>query len=96
MAEYLQGGHRAPSLSQGKIYGIYGIYGSILTSLFVYPCWQPSHALLCVTLRYKGYLKPFIQCCFVSLQEIQQQRAAQKLTFAFNQIRPKTIPYSPR
>lgn len=33
---------------------------------------------------------------FVSLQEIQQQRAAQKLTFAFNQVRPKTIPYSPR
>lgn len=30
------------------------------------------------------------------LQEIQQQRAAQKLTFAFNQVRPKTIPYSPR
>uniref|UniRef100_A0A3P9BMC4 non-specific serine/threonine protein kinase n=1 Tax=Maylandia zebra TaxID=106582 RepID=A0A3P9BMC4_9CICH len=30
------------------------------------------------------------------LREIQQQRAAQKLTFAFNQIRPKTIPYSPR
>ncbi|XP_068586993.1 transient receptor potential cation channel subfamily M member 7-like [Cebidichthys violaceus] len=29
------------------------------------------------------------------LREIQQQRAAQKLTFAFNQIRPKTIPYSP-
>ncbi|CAB1339166.1 unnamed protein product [Coregonus sp. 'balchen'] len=31
-----------------------------------------------------------------ALKEIQQQRAAQKLTFAFNQIRPKTIPYSPR
>ncbi|XP_052007956.1 transient receptor potential cation channel subfamily M member 7-like [Xyrauchen texanus] len=30
------------------------------------------------------------------LREIQQQRAAQKLTFAFNQIRPKTIPFSPR
>uniref|UniRef100_A0A7N8WU17 non-specific serine/threonine protein kinase n=1 Tax=Mastacembelus armatus TaxID=205130 RepID=A0A7N8WU17_9TELE len=30
------------------------------------------------------------------LREIQQQRAAQKLTFAFNQVRPKTIPYSPR
>uniref|UniRef100_H3BVY3 non-specific serine/threonine protein kinase n=1 Tax=Tetraodon nigroviridis TaxID=99883 RepID=H3BVY3_TETNG len=30
------------------------------------------------------------------LREIQQQRAAQKLTFAFNQLRPKTIPYSPR
>ncbi|KAK2919823.1 hypothetical protein Q8A73_002027 [Channa argus] len=30
------------------------------------------------------------------LREIQQQRAAQKLTFAFNQFRPKTIPYSPR
>ncbi|XP_043952826.1 transient receptor potential cation channel subfamily M member 7 isoform X2 [Gambusia affinis] len=30
------------------------------------------------------------------LREIQQQRAAQKLTVAFNQIRPKTIPYSPR
>ncbi|XP_034730518.1 transient receptor potential cation channel subfamily M member 7-like isoform X2 [Etheostoma cragini] len=30
------------------------------------------------------------------LREIQQQRAAQKLTFAFNQIRPKTIPYLPR
>lgn len=30
------------------------------------------------------------------VQEIQQQRAAQKLTFAFNQMRPKTIPYSPR
>ncbi|XP_029311404.1 transient receptor potential cation channel subfamily M member 7 isoform X2 [Cottoperca gobio] len=30
------------------------------------------------------------------LREIQQQRAAQKMTFAFNQIRPKTIPYSPR
>lgn len=34
--------------------------------------------------------------CLCSEQEIQQQRAAQKLTFAFNQIRPKTIPYSPR
>ncbi|XP_036390403.1 transient receptor potential cation channel subfamily M member 7-like [Megalops cyprinoides] len=30
------------------------------------------------------------------LREIQQQRAAQKLTFAFNQIKPKTILYSPR
>uniref|UniRef100_A0A3B4WFF6 non-specific serine/threonine protein kinase n=1 Tax=Seriola lalandi dorsalis TaxID=1841481 RepID=A0A3B4WFF6_SERLL len=30
------------------------------------------------------------------LREIQQQRAAQKLTFAFNQVRQKTIPYSPR
>ncbi|XP_077375924.1 transient receptor potential cation channel subfamily M member 7 isoform X3 [Festucalex cinctus] len=30
------------------------------------------------------------------LREIQQQRAAQKLTVAFNQIRPKPIPYSPR
>ncbi|XP_076143886.1 transient receptor potential cation channel subfamily M member 7 isoform X3 [Alosa pseudoharengus] len=30
------------------------------------------------------------------LREIQQQRAAQKLTFAFNQLRPKSIPYSPR
>ncbi|XP_069046581.1 transient receptor potential cation channel subfamily M member 7 isoform X3 [Lepisosteus oculatus] len=30
------------------------------------------------------------------LREIQQQRAAQKLTFAFNQMKPKTIPYSPR
>ncbi|ELV10628.1 Transient receptor potential cation channel subfamily M member 7 [Tupaia chinensis] len=30
------------------------------------------------------------------LREIQQQRAAQKLTFAFNQIKPKSIPYSPR
>ncbi|KAM9816668.1 transient receptor potential cation channel subfamily M member 7 [Neosynchiropus ocellatus] len=30
------------------------------------------------------------------LREIQQQRAAQKLTFAFNQVRPKAIPYSPR
>uniref|UniRef100_A0A3P8VW11 non-specific serine/threonine protein kinase n=1 Tax=Cynoglossus semilaevis TaxID=244447 RepID=A0A3P8VW11_CYNSE len=30
------------------------------------------------------------------LREIQQQRASQKLTFAFNQVRPKTIPYSPR
>uniref|UniRef100_A0A671YEM5 non-specific serine/threonine protein kinase n=1 Tax=Sparus aurata TaxID=8175 RepID=A0A671YEM5_SPAAU len=30
------------------------------------------------------------------LREIQQQRAAQKLTFAFNQISPKTISYSPR
>lgn len=51
---------------------------------------------------YKNYnnVKPnkiyFICCFLVSLQEIQQQRAAQKLTFAFNQIRPKTIPYSPR
>ncbi|XP_018619237.1 transient receptor potential cation channel subfamily M member 7 isoform X2 [Scleropages formosus] len=34
-----------------------------------------------------------LQLC---LREIQQQRAAQKLTFAFNQMRPKTIPYSPR
>ncbi|KAJ8393101.1 hypothetical protein AAFF_G00067840 [Aldrovandia affinis] len=30
------------------------------------------------------------------LREIQQQRAAQKLTVAFNQIKPKTILYSPR
>ncbi|XP_059809118.1 transient receptor potential cation channel subfamily M member 7 isoform X2 [Hypanus sabinus] len=30
------------------------------------------------------------------LKEIQQQRAAQKLAFAFNQMKPKTIPYSPR
>ncbi|XP_063044458.1 transient receptor potential cation channel subfamily M member 7 [Engraulis encrasicolus] len=30
------------------------------------------------------------------LREIQQQRASQKLTFAFNQMRPKSIPYSPR
>uniref|UniRef100_H3BG73 non-specific serine/threonine protein kinase n=1 Tax=Latimeria chalumnae TaxID=7897 RepID=H3BG73_LATCH len=30
------------------------------------------------------------------LREIQQQRAAQKLTFAFNQMKLKSIPYSPR
>ncbi|KAG8575586.1 hypothetical protein GDO81_009606 [Engystomops pustulosus] len=30
------------------------------------------------------------------LREIQQQRAAQKLLYAFNQMKPKTIPYSPR
>ncbi|XP_068267039.1 transient receptor potential cation channel subfamily M member 7 [Nyctibius grandis] len=30
------------------------------------------------------------------LREIQQQRAAQKLTFSFNQMKPKSIPYSPR
>ncbi|NWU14937.1 TRPM7 protein, partial [Cephalopterus ornatus] len=30
------------------------------------------------------------------LREIQQQRAAQKLTFAFNKMKPKSIPYSPR
>ncbi|XP_043932306.1 transient receptor potential cation channel subfamily M member 7 [Protopterus annectens] len=30
------------------------------------------------------------------LREIQQQRAAQKLTFAFNQMKPKCILYSPR
>ncbi|XP_029431238.1 transient receptor potential cation channel subfamily M member 7-like isoform X2 [Rhinatrema bivittatum] len=30
------------------------------------------------------------------LREIQQQRAAQKLTFAFNEMKPKSIPYSPR
>ncbi|KAJ8249373.1 hypothetical protein GJAV_G00234070 [Gymnothorax javanicus] len=34
-----------------------------------------------------------LQLC---LREIQQQRAAQKLTFAFDQIKPKTIVYSPR
>uniref|UniRef100_A0A671NG36 non-specific serine/threonine protein kinase n=1 Tax=Sinocyclocheilus anshuiensis TaxID=1608454 RepID=A0A671NG36_9TELE len=40
---------------------------------------------------------PLKRClCLCCEQEIQQQRAAQKLTFAFNQIRPKTIPYSPR
>uniref|UniRef100_A0A7M4EFC9 non-specific serine/threonine protein kinase n=1 Tax=Crocodylus porosus TaxID=8502 RepID=A0A7M4EFC9_CROPO len=30
------------------------------------------------------------------LREIQQQRAAQKLIFTFNQVKPHTIPYSPR
>ncbi|XP_030045452.1 transient receptor potential cation channel subfamily M member 7 isoform X2 [Microcaecilia unicolor] len=30
------------------------------------------------------------------LREIQQQRAAQKLLYAFNQTKPKSIPYSPR
>ncbi|KAM4749007.1 transient receptor potential cation channel subfamily M member 7-like [Rhinophrynus dorsalis] len=30
------------------------------------------------------------------LREIQQQRAAQKLLFAFNQMKPKSIPYSPK
>ncbi|XP_063782068.1 transient receptor potential cation channel subfamily M member 7 [Pseudophryne corroboree] len=30
------------------------------------------------------------------LKEIQQQRAAQKMTFAFNTMKPKSIPYSPR
>ncbi|CAH2274052.1 transient receptor potential cation channel subfamily M member 7-like [Pelobates cultripes] len=34
-----------------------------------------------------------LQLC---LREIQQQRAAQKLLFAFNQMKPKTIPYSPK
>ncbi|XP_041444214.1 transient receptor potential cation channel subfamily M member 7 isoform X4 [Xenopus laevis] len=32
----------------------------------------------------------------LSLKEIQQQRAAQKMTFAFNAMKPKSIPYSPR
>ncbi|KAM4749478.1 transient receptor potential cation channel subfamily M member 7 [Rhinophrynus dorsalis] len=30
------------------------------------------------------------------LKEIQQQRAAQKMTYAFNAMKPKSIPYSPR
>ncbi|XP_078448739.1 transient receptor potential cation channel subfamily M member 7-like isoform X1 [Lampetra planeri] len=30
------------------------------------------------------------------LREIQQQRAAQKLLFTFNMMKPKSIPYSPR
>ncbi|XP_060988077.1 transient receptor potential cation channel subfamily M member 6 isoform X2 [Dama dama] len=30
------------------------------------------------------------------LREIQQQRAAQKLIYTFNQVKPQTIPYSPR
>ncbi|XP_063305079.1 transient receptor potential cation channel subfamily M member 7-like isoform X1 [Pelobates fuscus] len=30
------------------------------------------------------------------LKEIQQQRAAQKMTYAFNTMKPKSIPYSPR
>ncbi|XP_019372995.1 PREDICTED: transient receptor potential cation channel subfamily M member 6 isoform X3 [Gavialis gangeticus] len=30
------------------------------------------------------------------LREIQQQRAAQKLIYTFNQVKPHTIPYSPR
>uniref|UniRef100_H3AK46 non-specific serine/threonine protein kinase n=1 Tax=Latimeria chalumnae TaxID=7897 RepID=H3AK46_LATCH len=30
------------------------------------------------------------------LREIQQQRAAQKLIYTFNQIKPQTIPYTPR
>ncbi|XP_068131490.1 transient receptor potential cation channel subfamily M member 7-like isoform X2 [Hyperolius riggenbachi] len=34
-----------------------------------------------------------LQLC---LREIQQQRAAQKLLFAFNQMKPKAIPYSPK
>ncbi|KAM8972277.1 transient receptor potential cation channel subfamily M member 7-like [Pelodytes ibericus] len=34
-----------------------------------------------------------LQLC---LREIQQQRAAQKLLFAFNQMKPKTIPYCPK
>ncbi|XP_073510822.1 transient receptor potential cation channel subfamily M member 7-like [Phyllobates terribilis] len=34
-----------------------------------------------------------LQLC---LREIQQQRAAQKLLYAFNQMKPKTIAYSPR
>ncbi|XP_040198533.1 transient receptor potential cation channel subfamily M member 7-like isoform X2 [Rana temporaria] len=34
-----------------------------------------------------------LQLC---LREIQQQRAAQKLLFAFNQMKPKAIPYTPK
>ncbi|ELW68489.1 Transient receptor potential cation channel subfamily M member 6 [Tupaia chinensis] len=30
------------------------------------------------------------------LREIQQQRAAQKLMYTFNQVKPQTIPYTPR
>ncbi|XP_009998099.1 PREDICTED: transient receptor potential cation channel subfamily M member 6 [Chaetura pelagica] len=30
------------------------------------------------------------------LREIQQQRAAQKLIYTFNQVKPHTVPYSPR
>nr|KAF6315591.1 transient receptor potential cation channel subfamily M member 6 [Myotis myotis] len=30
------------------------------------------------------------------LREIQQQRAAQKLIYTFNQVKPQTIPYAPR
>ncbi|EGW00527.1 Transient receptor potential cation channel subfamily M member 6 [Cricetulus griseus] len=30
------------------------------------------------------------------LREIQQQRAAQKLIYTFNQVKPQTIPYTPR
>ncbi|XP_074062751.1 transient receptor potential cation channel subfamily M member 6 isoform X1 [Macrotis lagotis] len=34
-----------------------------------------------------------LQLC---LREIQQQRAAQKLIYTFNQVKPHTIPYTPR
>ncbi|KAG8145063.1 hypothetical protein E2320_013441 [Naja naja] len=37
-----------------------------------------------------------MRLCIHFQEEIQQQRAAQKLTFAFNQMKPKSIPYSPR
>ncbi|XP_019506231.1 PREDICTED: transient receptor potential cation channel subfamily M member 6 isoform X3 [Hipposideros armiger] len=30
------------------------------------------------------------------LREIQQQRAAQKLIYTFNQVKPQTVPYTPR
>lgn len=36
----------------------------------------------------------FIILSFV--QEIQQQRVAQKLIYTFNQVKPYTIPYTPR
>lgn len=48
----------------------------------------------CLTGKHPVHI--FLTTVLSCLQEIQQQRAAQKLTFAFNQVRPKTIPYSPR
>ncbi|KAK2513875.1 hypothetical protein Q9233_015268 [Columba guinea] len=39
---------------------------------------------------------PFSDYLRHSREEIQQQRAAQKLIYTFNQMKPHTIPYTPR
>lgn len=56
---------------------------------------QGMHVCVCLFFwQIHGNEVVFVTLSF--FQEIQQQRVAQKLIYTFNQVKPQTIPYTPR
>ncbi|KFP75287.1 Transient receptor potential cation channel subfamily M member 6, partial [Acanthisitta chloris] len=81
--------------------------GGLRRAMKVICTWSENHVLkLGQVFIVKSFLPEVVQTwqkifhdgtvLHLCLREIQQQRAAQKLMYIFNQVKPHTIPYTPR